>query len=137
MKDKYSYVYILTDDNNDKLYIGVTSDLIKRIYEHKNQQVSGYAKRNNIHKLVYYQEFGDIYLAISREKQLKGWKRDKKDDSILDEPVEFMDHAMSAARYGTEGVKANNSFTPGQKHKRVADRKKEPLITAGHLSNQW
>ena len=78
MNNKYSYVYILTDDNNDKLYIGVTSNLIKRIYEHKNQQVAGYTKRNNIHKLVYYQEFGDIYLAISREKQLKGRVRSRK-----------------------------------------------------------
>jgi len=78
MNNKYSYVYILTDDNNDKLYIGVTSNLIKRIYEHKNKQVSGYTKRNNIHKLVYYQEFGDIYLAISREKQLKGRVRSRK-----------------------------------------------------------
>ncbi len=71
-------MYILTDDNNDKLYIGVTSNLIKRIYEHKNKQVSSYTKRNNIHKLVYYQEFGDIYLAISREKQLKGRLRSRK-----------------------------------------------------------
>jgi len=78
MNNKYSYVYILTDNNNDKLYIGVTSNLIKRIYEHKNKQVSGYTKRNNIHKLVYYQEFGDIYLAISREKQLKGRVRSRK-----------------------------------------------------------
>ena len=78
MSYKYSYVYILTDDNNDKLYIGVTSNLIRRIYEHKNQQVSGYTKRYNIHKLVYYQEFGDIYLAISREKQLKGRLRSRK-----------------------------------------------------------
>ena len=78
MNNKYSYVYILTDDNNDKLYIGVTSNLIKRIYEHKNKHVAGYTKRNNIHKLVYYQEFGDIYLAISREKQLKGRVRSRK-----------------------------------------------------------
>ena len=78
MSYKYSYVYILTDDKNDKLYIGVTSNLIKRVYEHKKKLLPGYTKRNNIHKLVYYQEFGDIYLAISREKQLKGRLRNRK-----------------------------------------------------------
>ena len=78
MSNKYSYVYILSDDNNNKLYIGVTSNLIKRINEHKNQQVQGYTKKHKIHKLVYYQEFGDIYLAISREKQLKSRLRSRK-----------------------------------------------------------
>jgi len=78
MSNKFSYVYILSDDRNDKLYVGVTSNLIKRIKEHKEQHVSGYTKKHNIHKLVYYQEFGDIYLAISREKQIKGRLRKRK-----------------------------------------------------------
>ncbi len=78
MLNKYSYVYILSDNNNDKLYVGVTSNLIKRVFEHKNKHVTGYTKRHKIHKLVYYEEFGDIYLAISREKQLKGRLRSRK-----------------------------------------------------------
>ena len=82
MSNKYSYVYILSDENNDKLYIGVTSDLIKRVNEHKNQHVQGHTKKHKIQKLVYYQEFGDIYLAISREKQLKGRLRSRKNKLI-------------------------------------------------------
>jgi len=78
MNNKHSYVYILTDDINDKLYIGVTSDLINRIIQHKEQHVAGYTKRYNIHKLVYYQKFGDISLAIRREKQLKSRLRSRK-----------------------------------------------------------
>ncbi len=78
MSNKCSYVYILSDDRNDKLYVGITSNLIKRINEHREQHVSGYTKKHKIHKLVYYQEFGDIYIAISREKQIKGRLRKRK-----------------------------------------------------------
>ena len=78
MNNKYSYVYILSDENNNKLYIGVTSNLINRIREHKEQHVKGYTQRHNIHKLVYYEQFADIYIAISREKQLKGRLRSRK-----------------------------------------------------------
>lgn len=75
---KYSYVYILSDDKNEKIYIGITSNLLKRVWEHKNQVVEGYTKRMNIHKLVFYEEFLDINAAINREKQLKGKLRRKK-----------------------------------------------------------
>ena len=75
---KYSYVYILTDKNNKTLYIGVTSNLVRRIYEHRNHQLKGFTEKYNITKLVYYEEFLDIYQAVSREKQLKGKLRNKK-----------------------------------------------------------
>jgi len=78
MAYKYSYVYILTDAKNDKLYIGVTSNLINRVLQHKQDQVEGYSKKYRTHKLVYYQEFQDINSAISREKQLKGRTRVRK-----------------------------------------------------------
>ena len=78
MRYKYSYVYILSDDKNEKLYIGVTSNLINRVQQHKQGMIDGYSKRHKTHKLVYYQEFGDIYVAISREKQLKGRVRSRK-----------------------------------------------------------
>jgi putative endonuclease len=60
------------------LYTGVTSDLIKRIYEHKNKIVEGFTKKYNVHKLVYFDPFEDITQAITREKQIKGWLRSKK-----------------------------------------------------------
>ncbi|MBO5869496.1 MAG: GIY-YIG nuclease family protein [Clostridia bacterium] len=72
------YVYILTTKNNKMLYIGVTNDLQRRFYEHKNKMLDGFSKKYNINKLVYYEEFHDINEAIAREKQLKGWKRFKK-----------------------------------------------------------
>ena len=68
-------VYILTNKINTTLYIGVTSDLQKRIYQHKNGVVDGFSKKYNLHKLVYYEQYSDIYSAISREKRLKKYKR--------------------------------------------------------------
>ena len=69
------YVYILTSKRNGTLYIGVTNNLIKRIYEHKNNLVEGFTQRYSVHKLVYFEETSDINSAIKREKQLKKWNR--------------------------------------------------------------
>jgi len=75
---KYSYVYILSDLDNHILYTGVTSNLLKRVWEHKNHIVEGFTKKYNVTKLVYYEVGEDIYYAISREKQIKGKLRKKK-----------------------------------------------------------
>ena len=72
------YVYILTNKNNNVMYIGVTGDLSRRIYKHQNELVEGFTKRYHVHKLVYCEEYSNPNDAISREKQLKGWKCDKK-----------------------------------------------------------
>ena len=72
------YVYILTTDRNTALYTGVTNDLIRRIYEHKNNLIKGFTQRYNVHKLVYYEAGEDITAAIEREKQIKSWMRKKK-----------------------------------------------------------
>ena len=74
-KPKEYYVYVLTNKSNKVLYIGVTNDLIRRMLEHKNKLVEGFAKRYNLVKLVYYQATNDIDSAIKREKQLKNWHR--------------------------------------------------------------
>ena len=76
------YVYIITNKNNTVLYTGVTNDLKRRIYEHKEQLVEGFAKRYNITKLVYYEVLGDVANAILREKQIKGGSRQKKIDLV-------------------------------------------------------
>ena len=74
------YVYILTNPSYTVLYTGVTKDLIKRIYEHKNHlDPKGFTTKYNATKLVYYEVTTDIYAAISREKQIKNWSRKKKD----------------------------------------------------------
>ena len=76
------FVYILTNKNNTSLYIGVTDDLKRRVYEHKSEQIEGFTKRYHIHKLVYFEEYSDINEAIAREKQLKKWTRSKKNHLI-------------------------------------------------------
>ena len=76
------YVYILTNTNNSVVYIGVTNDLKRRVYEHKTELIDGFTKRYHIHKLVYYEEYSDPYSAIKREKQLKGWNRERKNNLI-------------------------------------------------------
>ncbi len=75
---KQYYVYIATNVQNNVLYIGVTNNLVRRIYEHKNKLVSGFTQKYNITKLVYFEVFEDINEAIKREKQLKGGSREKK-----------------------------------------------------------
>ena len=65
------FVYILTNWNDSVLYIGVTGNLVRRLYEHQNGLVDGFTKKYNVHKLVYYEHTNDVYSAISREKQLK------------------------------------------------------------------
>lgn len=72
---KYYYVYILASDKNGTLYIGVTSQLKSRVYEHKNKLIQGFTSKYNANKLVYYEIFEDIDEAIDREKKLKFWKR--------------------------------------------------------------
>jgi len=80
--DNQYYVYILASKRNGTLYIGVTSNLIKRIYEHKNNLIDGFTKKYNIHNLVYYEIIEDVNSAIAREKQLKIWKRNWKIELI-------------------------------------------------------
>ncbi|MHB8139227.1 MAG: GIY-YIG nuclease family protein [Smithellaceae bacterium] len=76
--NKQFYVYIMTNKNNTVLYTGVTSDLNKRVYEHKNKLMEGFTKRYNIDKLVFYEVYDDINNAITREKQMKSGTRAKK-----------------------------------------------------------
>lgn len=75
---KSYYVYIITNKNNSTLYIGVTSNLEKRVFEHKNKLVKGFSYIYNLYKLVYFEETSDINSAILREKQLKNWHREWK-----------------------------------------------------------
>lgn len=76
------YVYILSNWNNNVLYVGVTNDLARRVYEHKNHLVEGFTSKYNVTKLVYYEVTDDIKAAIAREKQLKNWNRTKKEKLI-------------------------------------------------------
>jgi putative endonuclease len=73
--DKQYYVYILAGKRNGTLYIGVTSDLVKRVFEHKSDLADGFSKRYGVHNLVYYEAVDSIDSAIAREKQMKKWDR--------------------------------------------------------------
>ncbi|MCJ7576359.1 MAG: GIY-YIG nuclease family protein [Dehalococcoidia bacterium] len=74
---KQYYVYIMTNGSRT-LYTGVTDDLVRRVYEHKNKLIEGFTKRYNITRLVHYEVTSDVQAAIQREKQIKGWLRKKK-----------------------------------------------------------
>ena len=76
--NKKGYVYILFSKRNGTLYVGVTSDLVKRVYEHKNKYVKCFTEKYNVDKLGYYEVFDNIELAIKREKQLKKYYRKQK-----------------------------------------------------------
>ncbi|MCF8296166.1 MAG: GIY-YIG nuclease family protein [Melioribacteraceae bacterium] len=84
------YVYIMTNFSKT-LYTGMTNDLKKRVYQHKNKLIPGFTSRYNITKLVYYEIFDDVRAAIAREKQIKGWTRNKKIALIEKENPEWRD----------------------------------------------
>lgn len=75
---KSYFVYILTNFTNKVLYVGITNDLIRRMYEHKNKLVEGFTKKYNLTKLVYFEQFSNVTDAIAAEKKIKGWLRIKK-----------------------------------------------------------
>ena len=75
-------IYIATNRPYGTLYVGVTSDLIKRIWEHRTKQADGFSARYNLHRLVYYELYGEMLPAIQREKQLKKWERQWKIELI-------------------------------------------------------
>ena len=76
------YIYILANELNVAIYVGVTNDLVRRVYEHKNNVVKGYTSRYNIHNLVYYEIVNNSLSAIEREKQIKALSRRKKNDLV-------------------------------------------------------
>jgi len=75
---KYTYYVYIIGSESGTLYIGVTNNLERRMYEHKNKLVKGFSSKYSCNKLLYYEEFDDIGFAITREKQLKNWNRKKK-----------------------------------------------------------
>ena len=88
---KNFYVYILAGKRNGTLYIGMTNNLNKRVYEHKHGLIEGFTKKYNVHKLVYFEKTDDAIGAITREKQLKKWKRNWKIELIEKDNPEWKD----------------------------------------------
>jgi len=93
------FIYFLTNSNNNVLYIGVTNDLKRRIYEHKNKLFPGFSSRYNLNKLVYFEYFPKIDDAILREKRLKKWKREWKNELIEKMNPEWNDLYNEVAKW--------------------------------------
>ena len=89
--EKQYYVYILASHKNGTLYVGVSSDLVRRIWEHKNKAVKGFTSKYGVDRLVYYEIFDDPENAIKREKRLKEYKRQWKIDLIEKKNLEWED----------------------------------------------
>ena len=85
------YVYILASAKYGTLYVGITSDLIGRVYQHKEQLVDGFTKKYRVHQLVYYEIHSDVHEAILREKQIKKWYRDWKINLIEKDNPHWLD----------------------------------------------
>ncbi len=82
MKNHNYYIYILTNKYNKVIYVGMTNNLDRRLYEHKNKLIDGFTKKYNVDKLVYYEHTSNIDAAIAREKEIKKWRREKKNKLI-------------------------------------------------------
>ncbi len=91
MASKSYFIYIITNFTNTPFYIGVTNNLERRIYEHRQELVDGFSKKYKLKKLVYFEEYTDIQNALEREKQLKNWHRDWKLNIIKKMNPDFRD----------------------------------------------
>ena len=100
--DKIYYVYILANYSNKVIYTGVTNDLIRRVAEHRGKRVPGFTQRYNVTKLVYFEDTSDVRSAITREKQIKKWRREKKDRLINSMNPDWEDLAVKL--WGAETV---------------------------------
>lgn len=89
--DRSYYVYLITNWNNNVIYTGVTNNLTRRVYEHKNKLTEGFSKKYNINKLVYFEQTNDVSAAIAREKEIKKWRREKKNNLVNSANPEWKD----------------------------------------------
>ena len=78
MREHHYYVYMMVSSTRRALYIGVTNNLERRVFQHKHDQMEGFSQQYQVHRLVWFERHSDIHHAIAREKQLKGWRRAKK-----------------------------------------------------------
>lgn len=90
-EDKKYYIYIMTNKSDNVFYVGVTNNLLRRVYEHKEKMIKGFTEKYNLVKLVYYEIYDDVITAITREKQLKRWHRDWKINLIMAANPELTD----------------------------------------------
>ena len=102
------YVYIMANQYNNVLYTGVTNNLERRVYEHKNGLIDGFTKKYHVHKLVWFESCSDVKAAIAREKQIKGWVRSKKIALIESMNPKWVDIASNGGDSSTPLRSAQN-----------------------------
>ena len=90
-RENQYYIYIMASGKNGTLYVGMTNNIKKRVYEHKNKLIDGFTKKYNVSRLVYFETFGDSYSAIAREKTIKGWLRKKKSELLRGTNADWKD----------------------------------------------
>ena len=103
MRDYNFYVYILTNWNNKVMYNGMTNNLERRLYEHKNKLVDGFSKKYNLNKLVYYEHTTDVHAALVREKELKKWRREKKNNLVISMNPSWQDLSLEWEKTSPSG----------------------------------
>ncbi|MEK7631657.1 MAG: GIY-YIG nuclease family protein [Patescibacteria group bacterium] len=108
-REKTYYVYIMANPWHTVLYIGVTNDIERRVWEHKQRRKEGFTKKYNVVELVHHEETDDIGAAIAREKELKGWLRKKKDALITRENPSWIDLAAEWYGEGSHGDPSSRS----------------------------
>jgi putative endonuclease len=94
MRDYHFYVYILTNWNDKVMYVGMTNNLQRRLSEHKYKVVDGFTKKYNVNKLVYYEHTTDVFVAIAREKEIKKWRREKKNNLVISMNPDWKDLSL-------------------------------------------
>jgi putative endonuclease len=85
------YVYILTNWNGKVMYVGVTKDIMRRLFEHKHKLIPGFTSKYNVQKLVYFEETEDVLTALEREKEIRRWRREKKNSLVKKKNPEWKD----------------------------------------------
>ena len=80
--EHHYYVYLMTNWNNKVMYVGITNNLERRVYEHKQKLVKGFTEKYKVDKLVYFEETSDVWAALAREKEIKKWRREKKNNLV-------------------------------------------------------
>jgi putative endonuclease len=105
------YVYFLANKTNDVLYVGITNNLERRLYEHKQGTADAFSKKYRTHKLVYFEIFSDPENAIAREKQIKRWRRDKKDHLVKLQNPDWFD--LSDQWYGPDPSASGDALRSG------------------------
>lgn len=91
LKENHYYVYLMTNWNHRVIYVGFTNDLKRRVYEHQKKLVKGFTEKYNVNKLVYFEETRDVIAAIAREKEIKKWRREKKNSLVLNINANWQD----------------------------------------------